>query len=517
LRKENYDRFVARTRKKIQKGNRLSVRFCSDACQTPTYDVLGQLIDEQHPDLGPTGTQYHYDANGNRTQVVRGSLTEWYGVDNADKLLWTHTTATGLAKPGAPTSGQASGYSLYGYDAFGQTVARDRRGRDGQRHAFDFRWDADGRLREVRENGATALSAQYAADGERITKTDAAGSHVNSFRLHDSVGAGTTYTPGFAERKGAQDRFTSTDHLGSTRYLTDESGATPTAALRYDAYGLRSASGGTDPTHPTDHQYAGAWGYEREETAGLGLDYLHDRYYDADAGRFVSRDPIGVSGGINLFAYTGNDPVNLIDPSGRSGQGTTGVPAPPTTDPWGRPLQSVKPPFWDVKTAQYHTPHYDVDIQVGGGTRSYRYYPQPNGTWRVIEKGIEATDTSGGTIVQRMTRLEAIRGRIFRSLWDRGAQRLRSLFPQRPQYQEACKRAGWRVGPRGTGRDPVTASRLSSRSAGSGGGVGAFVTIGYGLGVGAEAATHGLRWRKRTERALATAMDSDAPDPDGGF
>ena len=281
-----------------------------------TYDALGQLSDEQHPDLGPTGTQYHYDANGNRTQVVRGSLTEWYGVDNADKLLWTHTTASGLPNPGVPTSGQASGYSLYGYDAFGQTVARDRRGRDGQHHAFDFRWDADGRLREVRENGATALSAQYAADGERVTKTDAAGGHVNSFRLHDSAGAGTTYTPGFAERKGTQDRFTSQDHLGSTRYLTDESGATPTAALRYDAYGGRSASGGTDPAHPTDHQYAGAWGYQREETPGLGLDYLYQRYYDPQASRFITRDPIRWAGGTNLYGYVGNNPVNGVDPSG---------------------------------------------------------------------------------------------------------------------------------------------------------------------------------------------------------
>lgn len=33
-------------------------------------------------------------------------------------------------------------------------------------------------------------------------------------------------------------------------------------------------------------------------------------------GRFVSKDPISFAGGINLFAYVYNNPINLIDPSG---------------------------------------------------------------------------------------------------------------------------------------------------------------------------------------------------------
>lgn len=44
--------------------------------------------------------------------------------------------------------------------------------------------------------------------------------------------------------------------------------------------------------------------------------YYRARYYDAAAGRFISGDPIGLNGGINLCSYTSNSPANLTDPSG---------------------------------------------------------------------------------------------------------------------------------------------------------------------------------------------------------
>ena len=54
-----------------------------------------------------------------------------------------------------------------------------------------------------------------------------------------------------------------------------------------------------------------------------GLHYNRFRYYDSDVGMFISRDPIGLLGGSNVFQYAPN-PVMWIDPWGlKSANGRT--------------------------------------------------------------------------------------------------------------------------------------------------------------------------------------------------
>jgi RHS repeat-associated protein len=53
-----------------------------------------------------------------------------------------------------------------------------------------------------------------------------------------------------------------------------------------------------------------------EANVGTGLYYYRARYYSWEMGRFISEDPIGLAGGINMYAYVGNSPLNFIDPLG---------------------------------------------------------------------------------------------------------------------------------------------------------------------------------------------------------
>jgi len=97
------------------------------------------------------------------------------------------------------------------------------------------------------------------------------------------------------------------DGLGSTRTLTDAAGQ-QTASYIYDVFGeVRSETG----TKENDYLFTG-----RDLDRDLGIYYYRNRWYDPSVGRFITKDPIGLRGGINQYAYVENNPVNYRDPSG---------------------------------------------------------------------------------------------------------------------------------------------------------------------------------------------------------
>jgi RHS repeat-associated protein len=96
-----------------------------------------------------------------------------------------------------------------------------------------------------------------------------------------------------------------TDALGSTVALSDASGSTA-AEFTYEPYGKNTKTGSGD----TPFRYTG------RDDDGTGLYYYRARYYHPQFARFAAEDPIGLDGGINLYAYVGGNPTGFIDPLG---------------------------------------------------------------------------------------------------------------------------------------------------------------------------------------------------------
>jgi RHS repeat-associated protein len=97
------------------------------------------------------------------------------------------------------------------------------------------------------------------------------------------------------------------DPIGTPERLVDERGEVA-CALRREAWGRTEAAPGARTS--TAIRFPGQ--YEDPET---GLCYNRFRYYDPEAGRFISRDPIELDGGTNCWTYVPN-PSGWIDPLG---------------------------------------------------------------------------------------------------------------------------------------------------------------------------------------------------------
>jgi RHS repeat-associated protein len=122
---------------------------------------------------------------------------------------------------------------------------------------------------------------------------------------------------------GGVDDYLHSDMIGTLRMTTIGSGpqaGTPGLDRVFTAFGERI----TGPTNRNG--YAGAWGYQSHDVPGgssgsgsaVPFDFLHvgHRYYDPSSGRFLQRDPIGIGGELNVYAYVLNIPTVGVDPSG---------------------------------------------------------------------------------------------------------------------------------------------------------------------------------------------------------
>jgi RHS repeat-associated protein len=226
------------------------------------YDRANQITNHN-------GRRHQHDADGNRISVA-GEFTATYNAENRPTQI--------------------------------QRLA------DGAMETINYTYDGNG-LRVKREVvGGDSTHFHYGPGGELLFTTDASGNILECFVWRGSSLAaslaGSTLDAGLS--------FPLSNHLGNVVARVDPDG-NARSLTAYQSYGGYDASPGT--VLPGLFSFVGALGVQDE---GHGLYYMRNRFYDAKTGRFLQQDPIGLEGGINLYAYADGNPFGRVDPNGTS-------------------------------------------------------------------------------------------------------------------------------------------------------------------------------------------------------
>ncbi len=181
-------------------------------------------------------------------------------------------------------------------------------------------------------NGSEVSHRRFVwCDAEICEERDAAGAVTKRFfpqgmKVESGPAAGNYFYP--------------RDHLGSIRELTDSSGNVR-ARYAYDPWGRRTKLTGDVEA---DFGFAGMFW-----SAEANLSLTHFRAYDAELGRWLSRDPLENAEAMedpNLYVYVANAPVNLTDPLGLFGGEIVEVIGGEIVEVFGEIVEVGSPRYW---------------------------------------------------------------------------------------------------------------------------------------------------------------------------
>jgi RHS repeat-associated protein len=289
---------------------------------------------------GTSAVSFAYDADGRRTSLtLPNGVVESFAYDNASQLLTINYQLGSSTLGNLTYSYELAGRRTVGGGSFARSnvpaaLPNASNNADNQVTQFgpsSFTYDANGNMMSDGSNtytwdarnqlvsisGHVAASFQYDSFGRRVSKTIGGTTQF----LYDGINpvqeiSGGTPSANLLTGLVADEYFQRTDISGAANFLTDALGSTLAltnssgsilAQYTYDPFGNTTVTSGSSTN---SYEYTG------RENDGTGLIFYRARYYSTAIQRFISEDPVGTVGGINLYAYVGNDVPNQSDPSG---------------------------------------------------------------------------------------------------------------------------------------------------------------------------------------------------------
>lgn len=286
-----------------------------------TYDAIGNII--QRDSLNPIGkeeTPYTavYDETNRLTQITLNP-----GTTNTTSYNLTYDANGNLTKK--QNANILADVTTYQWDDRNQLTVLNAPG-----ILATFIYDPAGRRTSKTINGQTTTYLYDGAQAIGEIQSTATGANVSinlaGLNLDEAI-ARYTQTINGSTVSGQQSATYLTDLLGSVIAQTKADQSIQNRYV-YSAYGEATTQG-------DDNQNATQ--YTARENDNTGLYFYRARYYDPVLKRFISSDPIGLNGGMNVYMYVNAAPTIYTDPLGLTpgttigaGIGTAVLPGPGT-------------------------------------------------------------------------------------------------------------------------------------------------------------------------------------------
>ncbi len=216
----------------------------------------------------------------------------------------------------------------------GEARTHDAAGNTTSIGSKTFTYSDANRMNAVKQGDAVLESYGYNHRGERVLRTPAGG--AAQITLYDEAGQwlGNYSATGQAQQQAIwldnypvalinvpgtgvpELAYVQPDHLGTPRVVID-----PVSDVAIWEWNNRSEVFGNQI--PSADPDGDGVAFElalrfpgQQATDSSGLFYNYQREYDPAVGRYSQSDPIGLRGGASIYAYTGNDPLDFVDPLG---------------------------------------------------------------------------------------------------------------------------------------------------------------------------------------------------------